>query len=177
LAGIGDLACTVLAAEQDLRLRAGQAGMAWDQVDRLLRLRHVAWQLTREPHVAISTLSDFAAAAVTFHSHALMHLRSEKPWWSGHDLVRDPVEGWLLEARAAWSLVHLQSREMRTAALLFARCHWWSFEHASTGPRLLIIWGSGTSSAGVGDRVSPPSHCAGPGHDLVARCEPGSAVV
>jgi len=36
LAGIGDLACSVLASARDLGLRAGQAGMPWKEVHRLL---------------------------------------------------------------------------------------------------------------------------------------------
>jgi hypothetical protein len=125
LAGIGAFAGIVLEAERDLGLRAGQAGMPWKDLDRLLPdlsslqavaraladpvepgpaqcslrtltlarpgvrvddpilelgdrllwLRRVAWQLTREQHVGISTLSDFAVAAVTFHAHAFAHLR------------------------------------------------------------------------------------------------------
>ena len=164
LAGIGALVGVVLGAERDLVLRAGQAGMAWKEVDRLLpdlsslrgparalaapvdlapahgslraltvarpgvrtddpivelgdrllRLRRVAWQLTREPHVGISTLSDFAAAAVTFHGHAHAHLRSEEAS-PVHRLWRGDMERRMLGARAAWSQVNLQSREMRTA--------------------------------------------------------------
>ena len=164
LAGIGGLAGIVLDAERDLGLRAGQAGMTWKDVnrllpdlssleataralaapvepgpaqcslraltlarpcvrmdvpivelgDRLLRLRRVAWQLTREPHVGISTLSDFAAAAVTFHAHAFAALRpAGAPPVNG--LGGDDSGAGLLVARAAWSQVHLQSREMRTA--------------------------------------------------------------
>ena len=82
--------------------------------DRLLRLRRVAWQLTREPHVGIGTLSDFAAAAVTFHAHAPAHVRPVEAW-PVNGLGRDDMEGRLLVARAAWSQVHMQSREMRTA--------------------------------------------------------------
>jgi len=36
LTGIGDLTCTVLGAEWDLALRAGQTGMAREDLDRLL---------------------------------------------------------------------------------------------------------------------------------------------
>jgi len=164
LAGIGALAGFVLDAERDLGLRAGQAGMTWKHVDRLLpdlhslqataralaapvepgpaqcsmraltlarpcvrmddpivelgdrllRLRRVAWQLTREPQVGISTLSDFAAAAVTFHAHAFAALRpAGAPPVDGPG--GDDLGGGLLVARAAWSQIHLQSREMRTA--------------------------------------------------------------
>lgn len=124
-AGLGALACAVLASARDLGLRAGQAGMPWPEVarqlpyptklqaaasvlveatafsgyrpvlqrlavarpgvrtgdavvelgDRLLRLRQVGWQLTRETHVGIGTMSDFAAAAVIFHTHAAAYLR------------------------------------------------------------------------------------------------------
>jgi len=82
--------------------------------DRLLRLRRVAWQLTREPHVGISTLSDFAAAAVTFHALAMTHLRPGQDL-PANGLGRDDMQHQLLVARHAWSQIHLQSREMRTA--------------------------------------------------------------
>jgi hypothetical protein len=82
--------------------------------DRLLRLRRVAWQLTREQHVGISTLSDFAVAAVTFHAHAFAHLRPCGASPLG-DFGRDELGRRLLVARAAWSQVHMQSSEMRTA--------------------------------------------------------------
>ena len=164
MAGIGALAGIVLGAERDLGLRAGQAGMTWKEVDRLLpdlsslrdsaralaapvepgparcslraltlarpgvriddsivelgdrllRLRRVAWQLTREPHVGIGTLSDFAAAAVTFHAHAFAHVRPQNAS-SVNGLSGDDMDRRLPVARAAWSQVHMQSREMRTA--------------------------------------------------------------
>jgi len=82
--------------------------------DRLLRLRRVAWQLTREPHVGISTLSDFAAAAVTFHAHAMTHLRPGQDL-PANGLGRDDMQHQLLVARGTWSQIHLQSRDMRTA--------------------------------------------------------------
>lgn len=164
LADVGELARTVLAAERDLGLRAGQAGMAWVEVsrllpdfsqlqdaaralarpvesqparailhglavagpgvrtgeplvelaDRLLRLRRVAWLLTREPHVGIGTLSDFAAAAVTFYTHALAAVSCERTP-TGCAPPRASGDGPLLAARTAWAQAHLQSREMRTA--------------------------------------------------------------
>ena len=164
LAGVSDLARTVLAAERNLGLRAGQAGMAWAEVgrllpeltqlrdaacalatpaepgparvalheltvarpalrtgepivelsDRLLRLRHVAWQLTREPRVGIGTLSDFAAAAVTFHTHAVAAIRCERTTPGGAP-PRAAGAAPLLAARNAWAQAHLQSRGMRTA--------------------------------------------------------------
>jgi hypothetical protein len=55
------------------------AGALVEVGDRLPRLRGVTWQLTPEPHVGIGTLCDFAAAAETFHSHAVIHLRSGQP--------------------------------------------------------------------------------------------------
>jgi hypothetical protein len=164
LAGVGDLARTVLAAERDLGLRAGQAGMVWVEVgrllpdlsqlqdaaralatpvesgparaalhglavagpgvrtgepivelsDRLLRLRRVAWQLTREPHVGIATLSDFAVAAVAFHTHALAAV-SCRGQSIGCAPQRAAGAAPLVAARAAWAQAHLQSREMCTA--------------------------------------------------------------
>jgi len=164
LAGVGNLARTVLAAERDLGLRAGQAGMAWAEVgrllpdlrplqdvacdlaapvepgsdrvalhglavarpavrlgepvvelaDRLRRLRRVAWQLTREPHVGIGTLSDFAAAGVTFHTHALAAVSCRRKATGGAP-PRAAGDAALMAARTAWAQAHLQSREMRTA--------------------------------------------------------------
>lgn len=163
LAGVGALARTVLAAERDLGLRAGQAGMVWVEVgrllpdltplrdaacalatpvepgaarvallrlavarpavrlgepvvelsDRLLRLRRVAWQLTREPHVGIGTLSDLAAAAVTFHTHAVAAVRRTRTA-TGCVPPQAAGEAPLVAARNAWAQAHLQSREMRT---------------------------------------------------------------
>ena len=164
LAGVGDLLRTVLAAERDVGLRAGQAGMAWAELDRLLpelshlqdvastlatpaepgpahvalhglavarpavrlgepvveladrllRLRRIAWQLTREPHVGIGTLSDLAAAAVTFHTHALAAVCGGRTSTGGAP-PRVAGDAALVAARTAWARAHLQSREMRTA--------------------------------------------------------------
>ena len=44
--------------------------------DRLARLHRVAWQLTREPHVGVGTLADFAVAGVLVHEQANRFLRN-----------------------------------------------------------------------------------------------------
>ena len=76
--------------------------------DRLARLHRVAWQLTREPHVGVGTLADFAAAGVLVHEQASRFLRTVSG--SGQ-----PVER-AMQAGSAWRLVHLHARQLRTAA-------------------------------------------------------------
>ena len=74
LAGVGDLACTVLAAERDLGLRAGQAGMAWAEVGRLVpELSHLqdaacALATPAEPGPARVALYGLAVARPAFVS-------------------------------------------------------------------------------------------------------------
>lgn len=83
--------------------------------DRILRLRQTAWQLTLEPHVGSASLTDFAAAAVIAHTHASAYLSrrtaSEFTDFPTHSMARRTVGG-----RAAWTLVHLQTRQLRTAS-------------------------------------------------------------
>lgn len=165
LAGLGDLAWTVLAAERDLGLRCGQASVPWREVgrrlpdleparlaardlardprsdasgrsvlvelevarpgirthdpfvelgDRIRRLRQTAWELTHEPHVGMQCLADYAAAAVILHTHAGAYLTQGV---SG-DVVDLPAHSMAHRAhlgRAAWSLAHLEARQLRTA--------------------------------------------------------------
>ena len=80
--------------------------------DRLARLHRMAWQLTREPHVGIGTLSDFAAAGVFVHDYGVRLLRLGSG--SEPDLAACPSR-WLQQISAAWRLVHLHSRQLRTA--------------------------------------------------------------
>jgi len=84
--------------------------------DRILRLRRVAWLLTREPHVGAASLIDFAAAGVIFHSSVAARLGSKAP-----ELDGDPPAWSMLrrahDARDGWSLVHVQVRQLRTATL------------------------------------------------------------
>ncbi|MCZ3390037.1 MAG: hypothetical protein LH645_13205 [Actinomycetia bacterium] len=165
-AGLANIATTVLAAERDLGLRSGQAGVPWREVgrrlpdlepariaasdlardarstqggrdflgalgvarpeirsddpvielgDRILRLRQTAWQLTLEPHVGSACLTDFAAAAVIVHTHASAYLAKgfcgEVADLPTHSMARRAIQG-----RAAWSSLHLQTRQLRTAS-------------------------------------------------------------
>ena len=80
--------------------------------DRLARLHRTAWQLTRETHVGVGTLGDFAAAGVFVHGHGIRLVRL--PSGSRSHLHAGPSR-WLHEASAAWRLVHLHSRTLRTA--------------------------------------------------------------
>jgi hypothetical protein len=165
LAGLGDLAWTVLTTERDLALRCGQASVPWREVgrrlpdleparlaaqdlargarsgagghsvlvelevarpgirtgdpfvelgDRVRRLRQTAWQLTHEPHVGMQSLTDYAAAAVIIHTHVGAYLTQGRL-----DHVTDlPVLSMARRAyqgRSAWSVAHLEGRQLRTA--------------------------------------------------------------
>jgi hypothetical protein len=81
--------------------------------DRLARLHRVAWQLTRKPHVGVGTLADFAVAGVFVNEHASQFLRavtgSEPGTGTGQRMER------LTQAGAAWRLIHLHTRQLRTA--------------------------------------------------------------
>ena len=59
-------------------------------------------------------MSDFAAAAVTFHTHALAAARHGRKAVGGAP-PRAAGDAALVAARAAWARAHVQSREMRTA--------------------------------------------------------------
>ncbi|MFZ5850640.1 MAG: hypothetical protein ACOYY2_04505, partial [Actinomycetota bacterium] len=80
--------------------------------DRLARLHRMAWQLTREPHVGIGTLADYAAAGVFVHEHALRLLRSAP---TGSGVGVHPLAGHVEQARTAWRHAHLHARQLRTA--------------------------------------------------------------
>ncbi|MCZ3385984.1 MAG: hypothetical protein LH630_03235 [Actinomycetia bacterium] len=83
--------------------------------DRILRLRQTAWQLTLEPHVGSACLTDFAAAAVIVHTHASAYL-SRGFWGKVADLPTHSMARRAIEGRAAWSLLHLQTRQLRAAS-------------------------------------------------------------
>ena len=80
--------------------------------DRLARLHRVAWQLTREPHVGIGTLADFASAGVFVHEQASRFLRTLARSQPGASQLLDNHT----QAGAAWRLIHLHIRQLRTTA-------------------------------------------------------------
>ena len=82
--------------------------------DRVLRLRHHAWELTKQPLVGVATLTDFAAAGVIVHAHAAAYLAGMAPG----RINELPTRSMLRRAEArqtTWSLIHLQTRQLRTA--------------------------------------------------------------
>jgi hypothetical protein len=82
--------------------------------DRVRRLRQTAWQLAHEPHVGMQCLTDYAAAAVIVHTHAGAYLTQgqsgEVSNFPAHSMARRAYQG-----RAAWTLAHLEGRQLRTA--------------------------------------------------------------
>lgn len=84
--------------------------------DRLARLHRVAWQLTREERVGACTLADFAVAGVVVHEYAARLLRHVSAPRAGEptDLGTRRGLAHLEEASAAWRLVHLDVRQLRT---------------------------------------------------------------
>lgn len=83
--------------------------------DRVRRLRQTAWELTHEPHVGMQCLTDYAAAAVILHTHAGSYLTQgvsgDVADMPAHSMARRAYQG-----RAAWTLAHLEGRQLRTAA-------------------------------------------------------------
>lgn len=159
------LAVAVLAAEPHLGLRAGQAGLRWNEVaqslpdlnqaraaaadlidrtrsagggeptlaelevarphlrvgdplselgDRILRLRHHAWELTKQSLVGVGTLTDFAASGVIVHAHAAAFLAATSPG-GVNELPAGSLPTQARAGQATWSLIHLQARQLRTA--------------------------------------------------------------
>ena len=83
--------------------------------DRLARMQRMAWQLTREERVGACTLADFAVAGVLVHDHAGQLLRrSETSKDAPADLGARRGLARLQEGSAAWRLVHLHVRQLRT---------------------------------------------------------------
>ncbi len=84
--------------------------------DRLARLHRAAWQLTREDWVGVMSLADFAVAGVVINEYAARVLRrlasldrADTPDLSVRRALTR-FEG----ACAAWRLVHLNVRQLRT---------------------------------------------------------------
>ena len=74
----------------------------------------MAWQLTRESHVGIGTLADFAAAGVLVNEQASRSLRAISGSEPG--IGTGQVMGRVAQAAGAWRLVHLHTRQLRTTA-------------------------------------------------------------
>ena len=157
------LVAPVAEAARHLELRAGQAGLTWQTVDRLVpataavvaaatavrdrgaptagtplatvevarpavstdtpateladrlaRLRQAAWQLTREPHVGIATLADFAAAGVLVTTRAATRYRDQLVG-DGDGPASVPALATIAQAAMAWRTIHQQARQLRTA--------------------------------------------------------------
>lgn len=83
--------------------------------DRLARLHRMAWQLTREERVGACTLADFAVAGVLVHDYAGQLLRDVgASRGSPVDLGARRGLARLEAGGAAWRLVHLHVRQLRT---------------------------------------------------------------
>jgi len=82
--------------------------------DRIHRLRAVAWQLTREPHVGVATLVDYAAAGIIVHAHLAANAAAGTPGVPPHLLPSHSVAGRAARARDAWGLIHRDLRAFRT---------------------------------------------------------------
>ena len=84
--------------------------------DRLVRLHRLAWHLTRAEQPGILTLADFAAAGVLVHQQATTLWQPPSqglptaPGEPAAPQVWTPFTG----GAAAWRLVHLQVRQLRT---------------------------------------------------------------
>ena len=83
--------------------------------DRLARMQRMAWQLTREERVGACSLADFAVAGVLVHDRAGQLLRAAGASKdSPADLGARRGLARLQEGSAAWRLVHLHVRQLRT---------------------------------------------------------------
>jgi hypothetical protein len=103
--------------------------------DRLARLHRMAWQLTRETHVGAGTLADLAAAGAFVHEYGVRLVRLASGSEPGLDA--GPWRS-LRQAGAAWRLVHLHTRQFRTAT-----------------PPLLVVRGDVLAIRHLLDRVGP----------------------
>ena len=82
--------------------------------ERILRLRHHAWELTKQPLVGVASLTDFAAAGVIVHGHVAAYLAAMAPG-EGSELPARSMARRAQAGQATWSLIHLQTRQLRTA--------------------------------------------------------------
>jgi hypothetical protein len=84
--------------------------------DRLARLQRGAWQLVREPHVGVTTLTDYAALGVIVHAHATA-LLSATPGSGGPDTdsAAEPLIAEIVHSGVEWRRLHRQLDDLRTA--------------------------------------------------------------
>lgn len=84
--------------------------------DRLARLHRVAWQLTREDWVGACTLADLAVAGVLVNEYAARAMRQVADTGSSStpDLSVRRALSRFEQGGAAWRLVHLHVRQLRT---------------------------------------------------------------
>jgi hypothetical protein len=84
--------------------------------DRLSRLHRVAWQLTREERVGACTLADFAVGGVVVNEYAARLMRQVAGVGSSAPTDLGVRRGLARfeEGGAAWRLVHLHVRQVRT---------------------------------------------------------------
>jgi hypothetical protein len=83
--------------------------------DRLARLHRGAWQLLREPHVGVTTLTDYAALGVIVHAHAAALLTALAGPESGRDTAAEPLIAGIKHSGGAWRRLHRQLADVRTA--------------------------------------------------------------
>lgn len=84
--------------------------------DRLARLHRVVWQLTREQRVGACTLADFAVGGVVVNEYAARLMRQVAGVGSSTTTDLGVRRGLarFQEGGAAWRLVHLHVRQLRT---------------------------------------------------------------
>lgn len=113
---LGGLAGTSLATLGVARPAVRSGDPVIELGDRLARLHRVAWQLTREDRVGAGTLADLALAGVLVNGYASQLLRqaTDRGSSSPADLSARRGRGRLEDAGAAWRLIHLHLRQLRT---------------------------------------------------------------
>jgi hypothetical protein len=105
-------------ASSELARPAVRTGTPIDELsDRLARLHRGAWQLTREPHVGVTTLTDYAALSVILHAHAagLLSTTADHQGGETRDAAAEPVIARVQDGGRAWRRLHLRLDALRTA--------------------------------------------------------------
>jgi hypothetical protein len=84
--------------------------------DRLARLHRGAWQLMREPHVGVTTLTYYAALGVIVHAHTAALLTTlAGPNSGSRDAAAEPLIAGIKHSGGAWRRLHRQLADLRTA--------------------------------------------------------------